>query len=591
MGQQDSKERRDSTPGPLPPPSPQQTPQHNAQSPPPSPQQQPQSSPPPATATTIASELAPNIPYTNYSVEKAVTATNKKDSSKKKVPTDVLLDDPCYFKYQKLPTFTPLLGRDKGSAESIYGEWESKDVIKMASCVQQYYEECAIAMHTEQTMLNDKMAQMELACVKAHSLLVKHTQHMHAFSVQVPNVEALSTQVIRTQQAVAHITNLVLAMDKALDKALAPPPPSSSSSQAMMSSVLIYDSPVLVRSGSKKISRPKIASGSPQVYMVAKPTNESDDSSNNNNTTSPTPVSAHTRTYTPTTVNISDTTVWLNDIIPRWHEIDVKNAHWVRSLWRAGIPKAVRGQVWRLAIGNSAAITPDLYNELVVKSVNELESGEHKDIIVDLERTFSNVEVEGDIVEFRGKLLRVLIAYSKHKPIVGYVQGMSFVAAMLLQHMEECDAFISMVNLLENPFLSKLFMLDMDMISKASALFEDMLLQTSPKLSTHFASIGLISQHYLLQWWLPIFSKSLPVAIAAKIWDCFLLEGELFAFVAALGILRMYKKRLKELSNIEECKKLLSILPPDVDGELLFGAIESIPAPLYASFLSQLYEK
>lgn len=73
--------------------------------------------------------------------------------------------------------------------------------------------------------------------------------------------------------------------------------------------------------------------------------------------------------------------------------------------------------------------------------------------------------------------------------------------------------------------------------------------------------------------------------MSGKIWDCFLLDGEIFVFVASLGliisfilnnyiflniyvfiklsfsgILRMYRKELKTM-DMEACKKLLGNLP------------------------------
>jgi hypothetical protein len=41
--------------------------------------------------------------------------------------------------------------------------------------------------------------------------------------------------------------------------------------------------------------------------------------------------------------------IWLNEILPNWDR--EKNSRRTRDLWWNGLPSAVRGKVWRMAIG------------------------------------------------------------------------------------------------------------------------------------------------------------------------------------------------------------------------------------------------
>ena len=41
--------------------------------------------------------------------------------------------------------------------------------------------------------------------------------------------------------------------------------------------------------------------------------------------------------------------IWLNDILPNWER--ERHARRTKDLWWQGLPSAVRGKVWRLAIG------------------------------------------------------------------------------------------------------------------------------------------------------------------------------------------------------------------------------------------------
>lgn len=114
------------------------------------------------------------------------------------------------------------------------------------------------------------------------------------------------------------------------------------------------------------------------------------------------------------------------------------------SALRRGVPKTKRGQVWQLFMqqnrlgGMSYAPAPDTpYEELL----RRLTSQQHA-ILIDLGRTFPNHEYfSGPLGSGQLALFNLLKAYSLLDPAVGYCQGLSFVAGLLLMHMEEEEAF------------------------------------------------------------------------------------------------------------------------------------------------------
>merc|ERR1712196_171610 len=71
-----------------------------------------------------------------------------------------------------------------------------------------------------------------------------------------------------------------------------------------------------------------------------------------------------------------------------------------------------------------------------------------KTIECDLDRTFPN---HASLANEHGqaKLRRILQAYAKHNPTIGYCQSMNFLAAFLLLHMEEESAFWTLVCIIE----------------------------------------------------------------------------------------------------------------------------------------------
>lgn len=64
----------------------------------------------------------------------------------------------------------------------------------------------------------------------------------------------------------------------------------------------------------------------------------------------------------------------------------------------------------------------------------------------------------------------LLGAYVCYRPDVGYVQGMSFIAAVLILNMDVSDAFICFSNLLNRPCLMAFFSLNQPLVCFISLL-------------------------------------------------------------------------------------------------------------------------
>ena len=55
-----------------------------------------------------------------------------------------------------------------------------------------------------------------------------------------------------------------------------------------------------------------------------------------------------------------NTEIWLSKILPNWYTL--RDDPWVKLSWKQGLPPAVRGLVWPLALGNTLRITEELYS-------------------------------------------------------------------------------------------------------------------------------------------------------------------------------------------------------------------------------------
>ena len=94
----------------------------------------------------------------------------------------------------------------------------------------------------------------------------------------------------------------------------------------------------------------------------------------------------------------------------------------------------------------------------------------------------------------------VLGAYACYRPDVGYVQGMSFLAGVLLLNMEASDAFICLANLLNRSSYMAFFRVDHTLMSPYFATFTALLQEYLPRVHAHFVQMEFSPEYYLIEW-------------------------------------------------------------------------------------------
>ncbi len=85
---------------------------------------------------------------------------------------------------------------------------------------------------------------------------------------------------------------------------------------------------------------------------------------------------------------------------------------------------------------------------------------------------------------------------------------------------------------------------------------------------------------YLMDWHLSLFTKALPIEIAAKIWDVYLLEGEVYVLSVGLGVLKMYASKLATFS-VEKISKFLLHLPDTIKSDELFAHVAQVKSNIH----------
>ncbi|XP_008571337.1 PREDICTED: TBC1 domain family member 14 isoform X2 [Galeopterus variegatus] len=285
---------------------------------------------------------------------------------------------------------------------------------------------------------------------------------------------------------------------------------------------------------------------------------------------------------------------WNNEILPNWETMWCSKK--VRDLWWQGIPPSVRGKVWSLAIGNELNITHELFDICLARAKERWRSlsigGSEVDyedagssaadreaslelIKLDISRTFPNLCIFQQGGPYHDMLHSVLGAYTCYRPDVGYVQGMSFIAAVLILNLDTADAFIAFSNLLNKPCQMAFFRVDHSLMLTYFAAFEVFFEESLPKLFAHFKKNNLTPDIYLIDWIFTLYSKSLPLDLACRIWDVFCRDGEEFLFRTALGVLKLFEDILTKMDFIHMAQ-FLTRLPEDLPAEELFASIATI---------------
>jgi len=225
--------------------------------------------------------------------------------------------------------------------------------------------------------------------------------------------------------------------------------------------------------------------------------------------------------------------------------------------------------VWKFAIGNELRITRNLYEihrSQVRKQTAEgvagtgepgsssYSSGKHL-AVIDLNRTFP------DTGEFKEggprhlECLELIQVYELYRPDIKYVQGMSFLIAMLLRHMETFDAFVGFCNLLNTPCILGLYSLDRKAVDSRADVFWRLCREVVPAVERKLDEMSMKSifiDMFLMEWFMTLYAKSLPYEIAAVVWDMFLLDGEVVLYSAAVALLKLAAESISSDSCDDE---------------------------------------
>lgn len=214
--------------------------------------------------------------------------------------------------------------------------------------------------------------------------------------------------------------------------------------------------------------------------------------------------------------------------------------------------------------------------ELLLK---QLTSQQHA-ILIDLGRTFPNHPYfSSPLGPGQLGLFNLLKAYSLLDHEVGYCQGLSFVAGVLLLHMTEDQAFFLLRHLMFRRGLRKLYLPDMAALQLHLYQLSRLLHDRLPAIYNHFDKHEVSPTLYAAPWLLTLFASQFPLGFVTRVFDLLFLESSEVIFRVALALLEDHQDQLLCCDSFEEIMEYLKIRVPAVDKSVLDRVMKRVFYP------------
>ncbi|XP_021571190.1 TBC1 domain family member 4 isoform X2 [Carlito syrichta] len=242
----------------------------------------------------------------------------------------------------------------------------------------------------------------------------------------------------------------------------------------------------------------------------------------------------------------------------------------IHTSLKEGVPKSRRGEIWqflalqyrlRHRLPNKQQPPDTSYKELL----KQLTAQQHA-ILVDLGRTFpTHPYFSVQLGSGQLSLFNLLKAYSLLDKEVGYCQGISFVAGVLLLHMSEEQAFEMLKFLMYDLGFRKQYRPDMMSLQIQMYQLSRLLHDYHRDLYNHLEENEISPSLYAAPWFLTLFASQFSLGFVARVFDLIFLQGTEVIFKVALSLLSSQETLIMECENFENIVEFLKNTLPDMN--------------------------
>lgn len=228
----------------------------------------------------------------------------------------------------------------------------------------------------------------------------------------------------------------------------------------------------------------------------------------------------------------------------------------IHSAVGQGVPRHHRGEIWKFLaeqyhLRHQFPSKPQPKDTPYKELLKQLTSQQHA-ILIDLGRTFpTHPYFSAQLGAGQLSLYNILKAYSLLDQEVGYCQGLSFVAGILLLHMGEEEAFHMLKFLMFDMGLRKQYRPDMIILQIQMYQLSRLLHDYHRDLHSHLEEQEIGPSLYAAPWFLTVFASQFPLGFVARVFDMIFLQGTEVIFKVALSLLGSHKPLILQHENLE----------------------------------------
>uniref|UniRef100_A0A3Q2QGS1 TBC1 domain family member 1 n=1 Tax=Fundulus heteroclitus TaxID=8078 RepID=A0A3Q2QGS1_FUNHE len=234
-----------------------------------------------------------------------------------------------------------------------------------------------------------------------------------------------------------------------------------------------------------------------------------------------------------------------------------------------GVPRQHRGEIWKFlseqfVLRQTVPCRPPSNHSPYKELLKQLTSQQHA-ILIDLGRTFpTHPYFQAQLGAGQLSLFNILKAYSLLDPEVGYCQGLSFIAGVLLLHMGEEDAFNMLKFLMFDVGLRKQYRPDMIILQIQMYQLSRLLHDYHRDLHSHLEQQEIGPSLYATPWFLTLFASHFPLGFVARVFDMLFLQGSEVIFKVALSLLGSHKPLILQHESLESIVDFIKTTLPNL---------------------------
>ncbi|XP_055542341.1 growth hormone-regulated TBC protein 1-A [Wyeomyia smithii] len=261
---------------------------------------------------------------------------------------------------------------------------------------------------------------------------------------------------------------------------------------------------------------------------------------------------------------------------------------------RKGVPGPLREEVWMKSSGayKMQQKEPALYQTLLRYEFDQEISDQIK---IDLPRTFpDNIHFE----QYKLGLYNVLITYAHHNKMVGYCQGLNYIAGLILIVTKNEESTFWLLKVLVENVVPLYHTKKMDNLITDIDVLSELVKSRAPDVHKHIENLGLPWPVIATKWLICLYAEVVPTETALRIWDCVFLEGNKILLRVGISIVIGLKQEILATDDISTLIGLFRALeknPALMDCHRFMRSVFKVPGNLKRSQIDvlrvQIYEQ